>query len=71
MFAVTSFLSDEGAGADAVGATAANDAARYHLGLQSTSGDKRDKKSHKIGTKKGRGDLVNSLEELCSVMNRS
>ena len=55
MFAVTSFLSDEGAGAEAVGAAAANDAARYHLGLQSTSGDKRDKKSHKIGTKRRAG----------------
>ena len=55
MFAVTSFLSDEGAGADAVGAAAVNDAARYHLGLQSASGDKREKKSHKIGTKRGAG----------------
>ena len=55
MFAVTSFLSDEGAGAEAVSAAAANDAARYHLGLQSTSGDRREKKSHKIGTKRGAG----------------
>ena len=56
MFTVTSFLSDEeGAGADGVGATAANDAARYHLGLQSTSGDRREKKIHKIGTKRGAG----------------
>ena len=64
MLAVTSVLSGGGAGKAANGsgaAAVANDAARYHLESQSTSGDKREGKSHKIGTKGRAGTTLSTV----------